>query len=115
MRFRIIRHKIRKKHKFNIIRICLRRIVIYKRQQLLHPRHSPFILVFILDFCHNHVLLDGGTINAVIFRVGADKTNIDKLWPELNNNHKPVIVAFYIKNIVLIAYIIDRIECLSDV
>lgn len=44
--------------------------------------------------------------------MSANETYIHKLRSELNNNNKPEVVSFYIENIPLIAYIIDRIKSL---
>ena len=42
--------------------------------------------------------------------MGAYKANIDKLRSKLNNNYQPIIVALDIEYIVLIAYIVNRVE-----
>lgn len=55
-------------------------------------------------------LLNGGTIYTVIFAVSAYEADIHELRPELYNNHQSVIVALDIKDIVLVANIVNAVE-----
>ena len=47
--------------------------------------------------------------------MSADKSDIYKLWPKLYDNDQSVVIAFYIKNIALIANVVNRIESAFDI
>lgn len=111
MFFIIIRHQISKQCQLYHLRVISLSIFRKFEHKFLYSFECRLILYFIFNFSHIIQSLNCRTIYFVIFAMCSYKTNKYKLKYIFYNDYKAVIVSLYIKNIMLVAYIIHTVEC----